>query len=82
MPNNNSTKKLDIYFVTWNYNAQCYCLGAYQIFRSRVSTEVGQGHRLAATIHELNSSLVHDAIWAIDNDLEQAIQLQEVISED
>jgi hypothetical protein len=37
--------------------------------------------RLAATTHELNSSLVHDAIWAIDNDLEQAMQLQEAIGE-
>ena len=37
--------------------------------------------RLSATTHELNSSLVHDAMWAIDNNLEQAIQLQEVLDE-
>lgn len=37
--------------------------------------------RLAATTHELNSALIHDAIWAIDNDLEQAIQLQEILGD-
>ena len=34
---------------------------------------------LAATTNELNRSLIHDAIWAIDSDLEQAIQLQKII---
>lgn len=38
--------------------------------------------RLATTTNELNRSLVHDAIWAIDSDLEQAVQLQEIIDKD
>ena len=37
--------------------------------------------RLAATTNELSRSLIHDAIWAIDSDLEQVIQLQESIDE-
>jgi hypothetical protein len=35
--------------------------------------------RLAATTSELNNKLVHDIVWAIGNDLEEVVQLQEVL---
>lgn len=37
--------------------------------------------RLAATTPELSNCLIHDAMWAIGDHLEQASQLQEFIND-
>ncbi len=38
--------------------------------------------RIASTNSELTGHLIHDAMWAIDNNLEQVIQLQEFLGDD
>jgi len=49
-----------------------------KLFQTRALAEC---IRLAATTRELSNCLIHDAVWAIGDHLEQASQLQEFIND-